>query len=204
MIQHSLPNDELCHETPRAGLLKSHSPWYRRKQTKTNLYMSPRSRECDKSHNRILLAKALRTTRFDNGAEKVRKIMVTKPHTMAQKNKEELTNPDDLQQNEDERVTWGALGPCWLRIGSQEPPVRHGPSVLCCPGSAISRGGERQTFPLVLRFLKAPRVYSASPSRSKLVSLCDVAHGTSPTSAATSARDPYNCDRSKFGRRMQE
>ena len=40
------------------------------------VYMSPGSRESDKSHNRILLAKALRTTRFGNGAEKVRKCTV--------------------------------------------------------------------------------------------------------------------------------
>ena len=68
--------------------------------------MSPGSRERDKSHNRILLAKALRTTRFGNGAEKVRKITVTKPDAMAarkKKDKEEDETLDDLQQNEDER-----------------------------------------------------------------------------------------------------
>ena len=34
-------------------------------------------------------------------------------------------------------VTWGsaALGPCSLRIGSQEPSVRHGPIVPRCPGN---------------------------------------------------------------------
>ena len=37
--------------------------------------MSPGSGAWDKSHNRILLAKASRTTRFGNGAEKVRKCM---------------------------------------------------------------------------------------------------------------------------------
>jgi hypothetical protein len=34
-------------------------------------------------------------------------------------------------------VTWGSatLGPCSLRMGSQEPPVRHGPIVTRCPGN---------------------------------------------------------------------
>jgi hypothetical protein len=47
----------------------------------------------------------LRTTRFGNGAEKVRKIMVTKPDAMAarKKDKEENETLDDLQQNEVER-----------------------------------------------------------------------------------------------------
>ena len=67
--------------------------------------MSPGSRERDISHNRILLAKALRTTRFGNGAEKARKIKVTKPDAMAarKKDQEENETHDDLQQNEDER-----------------------------------------------------------------------------------------------------
>jgi hypothetical protein len=54
----------------------------------------------------------LRTTRFGNGAEKVRKITVTKPDAMAarKKDKEENETLDDLQQNEVERVTDGALG----------------------------------------------------------------------------------------------
>ena len=47
----------------------------------------------------------MRTTRFGNGAEKVRKITVTKPDAMAarKKDKEENETHDDLQQNEDER-----------------------------------------------------------------------------------------------------
>ena len=47
----------------------------------------------------------MRTTRFGNGAEKARKITVTKPDAMAarKKNKEEDETLDDLQQNEDER-----------------------------------------------------------------------------------------------------
>ncbi len=42
-------------------------------------------------------------------------------------------------------VTWGSadLGPCSLRIGSQEPSARHGPSVLRCPGNAIFRGSRK-------------------------------------------------------------
>ncbi len=47
----------------------------------------------------------MRTTRFGNGAEKVRKITVTKPDAMAarKKDKEENETLDDFQQNEDER-----------------------------------------------------------------------------------------------------
>ena len=47
----------------------------------------------------------MRTTRFGNGAEKVRKITVTKPDAMAarKKDKEENETLDDLQQNEVER-----------------------------------------------------------------------------------------------------
>ncbi len=48
------------------------------------------------------------TTRFGNGAEKVRKITVTKPDAMAarKKDKEENETLDDLHQNlnEDERT----------------------------------------------------------------------------------------------------
>jgi hypothetical protein len=54
-----------------------------------------------------ILAKALRTTRFGNrdGAEKVRKITVTKPDAMAARKKRQGRNEtlDDPQQNEDER-----------------------------------------------------------------------------------------------------
>ena len=73
--------------------------------------MLPGSRECDKSHNRILLAKALRTTRFGNGAEKARKITVAKPDAMAarKKDKDENETRDDLQQNEDERGNYQPL-----------------------------------------------------------------------------------------------
>ena len=72
--------------------------------------MSPGSRERDKSHNRILLAKALRNTRFGNGAEKVRKITVTKPGAMAarKKDKEENETLDDLQQNDEDEVPTNA------------------------------------------------------------------------------------------------
>ena len=54
----------------------------------------------------------MRTTRFGNGAEKVRKITVTKPDAMAarRKDKEENETLDDLQQNEDER---GCFQPLW-------------------------------------------------------------------------------------------
>jgi hypothetical protein len=71
--------------------------------------MSPGSREFDKSHNRILLAKALRTTRrFGNGAEKVRKITVTKLNQAGRdggtkKKARKKAEPDDPQQNGDER-----------------------------------------------------------------------------------------------------
>jgi hypothetical protein len=45
----------------------------------------------------------LRSTRFGNGAEKVRKITVTKPDAMAarKKNKEENETLDELEHNED-------------------------------------------------------------------------------------------------------
>jgi hypothetical protein len=67
--------------------------------------MSPGSRERDKSHIRILLAKALRTTRFGNGAENARKITGTKPDAMAARKmtRKKSKTLDDLQQNEDER-----------------------------------------------------------------------------------------------------
>ena len=53
----------------------------------------------------------MRTTRFGNGAEKVRKITVTKPDAMAarKKDKEENETLDDLQQNEDERGSYQPL-----------------------------------------------------------------------------------------------
>jgi len=38
-----------------------------------------------------------------------------------------------------------ALGPCSLRIGSREPPVRHGPIVLCCPGNGPERHLKHKT-----------------------------------------------------------
>ena len=80
--------------------------------------MSPGSREGDKSHNRILLAKALRTTRLGNGAEKVRKITVTKPDAMAARKKDkENETLDDLQQNEDERRSIQPL----LKTNSKAP-----------------------------------------------------------------------------------
>ena len=68
---------------PRAGLLKSHSSWYR-------------------SHDRILLAYALGTTRFGNGAEKARKCTATKPDAMAAQKKvaEENETTTSSEQNE--------------------------------------------------------------------------------------------------------
>jgi hypothetical protein len=101
----------VCLRAP--GLLMSLSPWYRRIQT----YTCRQAQESEiKSHNRILLAKALRTTRFGNGAEKARKITVTKPDAMAARKKgKEETNPDDPQQNEDER---GSIQPI-LKVTSE-------------------------------------------------------------------------------------
>jgi hypothetical protein len=73
----------------------------------------------------------LRTTRFGNGAEKVRKITVTKPDAMAarKKDKEENETLDDLQQNEVER---GSIQPL-LKTNSEaaercssEPPMCYG------------------------------------------------------------------------------
>ena len=55
----------------------------------------------------------MRTTRFGNGAEKVRKITVTKPDAMAARkkdsDKDENETHDDLQQNEDERGNYQPL-----------------------------------------------------------------------------------------------
>ena len=73
----------------------------------------------------------MRTTRFGNGAEKVRKITVTKPDAMAarKKDKEENETLDDLQQNEVER---GSIQPL-LKTNSEaaercssEPPMCYG------------------------------------------------------------------------------
>jgi hypothetical protein len=59
----------------------------------------------------------LRTTRFGNGAEKVRKITVTKPDAMAarKKNQEENETLDDLEHNEDGR---GCCYPPLIEDGS--------------------------------------------------------------------------------------
>jgi hypothetical protein len=71
---------------PRAGLLKSHSPWYR-------------------SHDRILLAYALGTS-----AEKARKCTATKPDAMAAQKKvaEENETTTSSEQNEGARTRAGA------------------------------------------------------------------------------------------------
>jgi hypothetical protein len=63
----------------------------------------------------------LKTTRFGNGAEKVRKITVTKPDAMAARKKDTEENEplDDLQQNEVERRRHG-IQPL-LKTNSEAP-----------------------------------------------------------------------------------
>ncbi len=84
--------------------------------------MSPSSRARDKSHSRNLLAKALRTTRFGNGAEKVHKGTVPKPDAMAARKKVKGENEplDDLEQNEDER----GYQPL-LKTNSEANPIKN-------------------------------------------------------------------------------
>jgi hypothetical protein len=55
----------------------------------------------------------LRTTRFGNGAEKVRKITVTKPDAMAARKKPKFF--DDLEHNEDGR------GCCYQPLLNTDP-----------------------------------------------------------------------------------
>jgi hypothetical protein len=62
----------------------------------------------------------LRTARFGNGAEKARRITVTKPDARwrhEKKDKEEDETLDDLQQNEDERMRIQPL----LKTNSKAP-----------------------------------------------------------------------------------
>ncbi len=100
-------------------------------------------------------------------------------------------------------VAWStnALIACSLRIGSQEPSVRHGPIVLRWPrkraGNAISPGSKKANTGGVriepgwspphgsfVRLLIAPKTQTPRPHPRR--------PGTSPTSAPTSARDPLN------------
>ena len=88
-------------------------------------------------------------------------------------------------------VTWGsaALGPCSLRIGSQELTVRHGPIVPRCPGNGpqtpLSRKQKGETGRGLVRnrtrVNPSPLVFVRLPShRPKPLE---------PTSAPTSTRD---------------
>ena len=60
---------------PRAGLLKSAVVW----SDIIDVCVSPGSRSWDQSHSRNLLAQALRSPRFGNGAKKKFAIEVTNP-----------------------------------------------------------------------------------------------------------------------------
>ncbi len=80
----------------------------------------------------------MRTTRFGNGAEKVRKITVTKPDAMAARKKDrDFRNEtlDDLQQNEDERRRIQPL----LKANSKAPERS-----LSWPANVLRRLDERK------------------------------------------------------------
>ena len=101
-------------------------------------------------------------------------------------------------------VTWGsaALGPCSLRIGSQELTVRHGPIVPRCPGN----GPQTPSLNESKRRNRTGTCEESNPGEALPTGLCPTpiaptqTHpkprrhprrpGTSPTSAPTSARDP--------------
>ena len=100
-------------------------------------------------------------------------------------------------------VTWGsaALGPCSLRIGSQEPPIRHGPIVPRCPGNGPetpslneSKGRKHGGRKNRTRVKPSTRVFCPTPIAPKTQNPRPHPRrpGTSPTSAPTSARDPLN------------
>jgi hypothetical protein len=106
---------------PRAGLLKSHSPWkilwYRRILVQTYT-----CRQAQESEINFTTAFSSRerwglVNRFGNGAEKARKpeITATKPDAMAARKKDKEENEvylftlDDPQQNEDERGSFQPL-----------------------------------------------------------------------------------------------
>jgi hypothetical protein len=85
-------------------------------------------------------------------------------------------------------VAWStnALIACSLRMGSQEPSMRHGLIVLCCPGNgpetpslqeAKRRYGGRENR---TRVKPSTRVFRPTPYRTQ---------NTKPTSAPTSTRD---------------
>ena len=98
-------------------------------------------------------------------------------------------------------VTWGsaALIACSLRIGSQKPPLRHGPIVLRWPRKRAANAtsneskrrkqGRRETR---TRVKPSTQVFCPTPIAPKTQNPRPHPRrpGTSPTSAPTSARDP--------------
>jgi hypothetical protein len=83
----------------------------------------------------------LRTTRFGNGAEKVRKITVTKPDAMAarKKDKEENETLDDLEHNEDGR------GCCYQPLLKAYPEAAdRSPSSIDNVLRDLMRGGQQE------------------------------------------------------------
>ena len=134
----------------------SHSPWYRRIQTYT-------CRQAQESEINLTTAfssrkRTLRTTRFGNGAEKVRKITVTKPDAMAarKKDKEENETLDDLQQNEVER---GSIQPL-LKTNSEAAET-----MLIRTANVLRRLDERWTDGVENRKLRALSAPASPPSR---------------------------------------
>ena len=83
----------------------------------------------------------MRTTRFGNGAEKVRKITVTKPDAMAarKKDKEENETLDDLEHNEDGR------GCCYQPLLKTYPEAAdRSPSSIANVLRDLMRGGQQE------------------------------------------------------------
>ena len=83
----------------------------------------------------------MRTTRFGNGAEKVRKITVTKPDAMAarKKDKEENEILDDLEHNEDGR------GCCYQPLLKTYPEAAdRSPSSIANVLRDLMRGGQQE------------------------------------------------------------
>ncbi len=86
----------------------------------------------------------MRTTRFGNGAEKVRKITVTKPdavHGGTKKNKEENETLDDLEHNEDGR----GPGCCYQPLLKTDPEAAdRSPSRIANVLRDLMTGGQQE------------------------------------------------------------
>ena len=100
-------------------------------------------------------------------------------------------------------VAWNtnALIASSLRMGSQEPSMRHGPIVLCCPGngpqtpSLQEQKGETGGRETRTRVKPSTRVFRPTPIAPKTQNPRPHPRrpGTGPTSAPTSAARPLIC-----------